>query len=105
MTRREPVTVDQTSLPSPHQVHSDTYFNDTQINLARFQAGKIALQSEMDGVQQQFDAETEALARREAERVEKHAAANADILLRVKDMERGIQMATAALDKAEEIKL
>lgn len=93
------------ALPSAHQVHSDTYANDTQINLARFQSGKVTLQQELDGMQQLYDNESADLARKDGERLEKHNAAKADVLLRIKDMDRGISMATAALDKAEEIKL
>lgn len=84
-------------LPSPNINHSASWAAETMINLQRFQNGRAALMAELEGVKAEWE-------KAEAERIEKHGIVTRDLLERIKDMENGIAMCSAAIDKADEIK-
>lgn len=84
-------------LPSPNINHSASWAAETMINLQRFQNGRAALMAELEGVKAEWE-------KAEAERIEKHGLITRDLLERIKDMDDGIAMCSAAIDKADEIK-
>ncbi len=85
------------SLPSPHIRHSEAMANELRINEARFQSGKVALTAQMEGITADYS-------KAEAERKAKHDEEIAALLTRIEDMNDGIAMCAAALDKAGEQK-
>ncbi len=86
-------TASTVSLPSEHLVHADVFSNELNIRLAGFEAGIIALQGELEGQQEAYEAQV-------AELTGKHETAKAGLLKRIEDMQRGKRMAAAALDEA-----
>lgn len=83
------------SLPSPNIEHSATLENELQGRLHQFKSGIIALQGELEGQEQAFQAEAK-------ERKDKHEAAKADLTRRIGDLQKGERMLSAALDVADE---
>lgn len=82
-------------LPSANISHAAVYINETNVRLAGFEAGVLALNAEIEGQQEAFDAKIKEL-------TEKHTADKAALLARVEDLQKAVRMAAAAIDAAQQ---
>jgi len=108
MTRKDPTTIDQTSLPplpSEHINHAALFMQEMNQRMATFDTGITALTSELEGGWEKHEAECKEIADRAnqeiADRTDKANARKVDLLNRITDLQLARSMALAALDAKE----
>lgn len=96
-------------LPSKHIVHSEVVKMSLSSNLGAFRLAQVALETEIEGQEREFqakwDEEEAEFNSRKAKASEKHLAAKASLLRQLDDYKRGIEGLESGIKRLDEIKL